>query len=278
MGTIMKNDTSTDRSQAPTDVGMNRTGIATSPIDSKRLVEAANDGASADGDSATLAIASQVNPLEAERLVWAQQAGPVGSMPPPASLKGTFKTLMEQVQGHKPTVFLDKLGERIQFERTGTRLYDALLVKFDAADVHQGGPTRAELQRIRDDEHRHFLLLCQAMEKLGADPTAQTPCADVIANAGAGWVQVLCDPRTTLTQCLDVILVAELADTDGWMLLADLAAGLGFDDLSREFRTAMAQEEEHLMRVRAWVSAAVLGQSGVAPTSERSDGGLSAQT
>jgi hypothetical protein len=96
----------------PTDIGSNRTGIATSPIDSRRLIEAAEQAATAgplDGKA-----------LEGEHVRWARGAGPVGSVPPPGTLKGVAKTVLERLQGHKPTVLIDKLGERLAYERTGT--------------------------------------------------------------------------------------------------------------------------------------------------------------
>jgi rubrerythrin len=245
----------------PTDTGMNRTGMATSPIDSARLVEAAKQ--------AEPAMRMDGMAIETERIAFAREADPLGTVPPPASLKGVAKTILEKLQRHKPTVFIDKLGERLAFERTGTRLYDALLAKLAAASVHQGGPTREELERIRDEENRHVILVREAIEQLGADPTAMTPCADLVGVAGLGWVQALTDPRTTLTQGLDIILMAELADNDSWSLLIELAEGLGFSDLASQFREALVREEEHLVNVRAWLSTAVLGQSGVAPTPER---------
>ncbi|MDB4962759.1 MAG: hypothetical protein JWP01_2758 [Myxococcales bacterium] len=244
----------------PTDIGTNRTGIATSPIDSQRTIKAAK--AAGAGPSP----AHNGHALEVERIARSRDAGPVGTVPPPATVKGMAKTLVERLQGHKPTVFIDKLGERLAFERTGTRLYEALLAKFEVAEVHAGGPTRAELEKIRDDEHRHVGILRDAMLHIGADPTAMTPGADVVGVAGLGWIQVLTDPRTTLTQCLDVILIAELADGDGWMLLTSLADALDFDDLSKQFQAALVEEEEHLMLVRGWIAAALLGQAGVAPT------------
>jgi hypothetical protein len=248
----------------PTDIGTNRTGAGTSPLDSARGAQASKeDTPFPDGDGYM---------LEAERVTWAREASPVGTVPPPSTLKGLFKTATEALAGHKPTVFIDKLGERLAFERTGTRLYEALLAKFAAANVHEGGPTHEELLSIHDDERRHVLVVRDAMLKLGADPTAMTPSADVIGVASQGWIQALTDPRTTLTQCLDVILVAELADTDGWNLLVDLAGSLGFDDLAEEFASALAQEEDHLIRVRGWVSAAVLGQSGAEPTPIEKEG------
>jgi rubrerythrin len=177
------------------------------------------------------------------------------------------KTLLEKVQGHKPTVFIDKLGQRLAYERTGVRLYDALLAKYDAATVHDGGPTRAELESIRADEHRHMLIVRDAIAHLGADPTAMTPCADVTGVASLGWIQVLSDPRTTLTQCLDLMLAIEVTDVEGWTMLTDLATSLGFDDLAARFRDASLQEATHAMRMRGWASLAVLGQAGTAQTS-----------
>jgi rubrerythrin len=228
----------------PTDIGTNRTGIATSPIDSERTIRGAKDGGPG------MSSVHNGHALEVERVARSRGAGPVGTVPPPATIKG----------------IIDKLGERIAFERTGTRLYEALLAKFEAAEIHEGGPTRAELEQIRDDEHRHVGILRDAMLKIGADPTAMTPCADVMGVAALGWIQVLTDPRTTLTQCLEVILIAELADGDGWMLLTSLADALGFDDLAKQFQASLLEEEQHLLRVRGWIAAALLGQAGVAPT------------
>lgn len=242
----------------PTSIGRNRTGIASSPIDSRRLVRVTSDSTRDHGiDGVSLA---------AERLRWSASADPVGTMPPPASLKGAVKTGFEMARGHKPTVFLDKLGERAAFERSGTRLYEALLVKHAAADVHEGGPTREELEHIRDDELRHYAICRDALRSLGADPTVMTPCADVGGVIGLGLVQVLTDPRTTLTQCLEAILIAELADNDAWFLLAEMADDLGNEDLGNKFRLALREEEEHLAMVRGWISTALRGQTGVSPT------------
>lgn len=245
----------------PTDTGMNRTGIATSPFDSPELIRGAG---TAQADRVSSVDSADGDALLAERVSFARGAEPVGTVPPPASVKGLAKTVLEKLQGHQPTVFVDKLGQRLAYERTGVRLYDALLAKFDAANVHEGGPTRTELEEIRSDEHHHAMIVRDAIAMLGADPTAMTPCADVMGVASLGWVQVLSDPRTTLTQCLDVMLAVEVADVEGWQVLVQLADSLGFDELATQFRTAERQEELHAQRVRAWVARAVLGQAGPA--------------
>jgi len=182
----------------PTDIGMNRTGIKASPVDSKKTIEGAQQSKLVDPGDATA--------LADERIEWSNAAEPVGTMPPPGSVKGVLKTVMEKLKGNEPNVFLDKIGERIAFERTGVRLYDALLCKLSAAHLHEGGPTREEVEQIREEELQHFMLLTETMESLGGDPTAMTPCADITAVASSGILKVLADPRTTLTQCLDAIL------------------------------------------------------------------------
>jgi len=252
----------------PTDLGTNRTGAQASPIDSKKTAEGALG----------TPLVDEGGPIELslERGSWATDAEPVGSMPPPASIKGAVKTTIDMVKGHHATVFLDKLGERLAFERTGVRLYEALLVKLDAADLHEGGPTRVEVERIRDDELRHFGELKASMESLGGDPTAMTPCADVVGVASEGVVKVLTDPRTTLSQCLDALLMVELMDNDAWVLLANLADGFGQKDMADRFRVALADEEEHLMLVRGWVSRGITGQAGLASAPARSGEGYPA--
>jgi hypothetical protein len=80
---------------------------------------------------------------------------------------------------------LELLSECLAFERTGVRLYEALLNK------------------------------CQTL----------------------GILQVLTDPRSSLAQCLQVMLTAELTDNDGWELLIKPAENLGYDDMKAEFET-----------------------------------------
>jgi rubrerythrin len=237
----------------PTDTGMNRTGIGTSPIDSRRTqqgAEQAHTRGPLDGEV-----------LIAERIQWARGADPLGTVPPPATLKGVMKVAIEKLEGHKPTVFIDKLGERLAFERTGTRLYEAAMAKVAAADAHPGGPARSDLELIRDAEHRHFAMLRDALLQLGADPTVMTPGADLVAVAGFGWVQAITDPRTTLNQCLDILLIAELADHGGWELLIGLAEHLEFEDLAHQFHAALVEEEQHVMRVRNWITTALYGEA-----------------
>jgi ferritin-like protein len=194
-------------------------------------------------------------------------AEPVGIVPPPGTLKGALKTGMDMMTGDRPQALLDKLGERAAFERGGTRLYEGLLSKFDADPHAHGSVSRERLQHFRNEEAQHFQLVCEAVEQLGGDPTAMTPCADLVGMQSMGLWQSMSDPRTTLAQCLNTMLVAELADNAGWELLISLAKSSGHDDLAKRFQKALEEEGEHLTQVRAWVQELALAEASVVPSS-----------
>jgi rubrerythrin len=227
---------------------MNRTGIGTSPLLSKEMVAGMEEFLPAtDGDEREIGRA---------RGDYARDADPIGSVPPPLSPKGMLKTAGQALKGQSPSQFIDLLGARLAFERAGTRLYEALLSKFDALGSYEGGPTRAELEDILSDEFRHFRLLDLVITRLGADPTVMTPSADLQATVSKGPFEIVLDPRTTLAQCLEAVMVVELADNECWSALAELAQSAGEESIATEFAEAMAQEEEHLLQVRRWIAAA----------------------
>jgi hypothetical protein len=184
----------------------------------------------------------------------AQEAPPIGTMPVPGTLRGVAKTVGKALQGEKATVFLDRLGERLAFERGGVRLYDAILAKMPASRLSEGTLTAEEMRRFRDEELAHVHIVREAIESVGGDPTAVTPSADVAGVAAMGIIQVLTDPRTTLTQCLGALLTAELADNDGWKILIAMAEAAGQDELAQRFTGALAEEDQHLASVRAWIA------------------------
>jgi len=229
----------------------NRTGMQTSPELAEELMEGAN--------SATPSSEGGVEDIAESRGEYIAEGFPIGSMPMmPASEEGEAD---EEEAGM--AVFLDKLSERLAFERQGVRLYEALLNKCQTLGESAPGPTLEEIEHIGSEELQHFLLVNNAITEIGGDPTVQSPCADVIGVASLGLVQILTDPRSSLPQCLQAMLTAELTDNDGWQLLIKLADNLGFDDMKAEFETALAHEEEHLQNVRNWLSECVLESAQV---------------
>jgi rubrerythrin len=233
------------KTQKPTDMGANRTGVQTAPARAKEMAENTEAVAAEPREAMALAVV---------RAEIAKEAPPIGTMPVPGNVKGAAKAAAKALQGKKASVFLDKLGERLAFERTGVRLYDALLAKVPAARLSEGTLTVEQLRHFRDEELEHMHLVKEALEKVGGDPTAETPSADLKGVESMGLVNVLTDPRTTLTQALDAMLTAELADNDGWKILIAMAEAIGQEDLARRFTEALASEDEHLQSIRTWLA------------------------
>lgn len=237
------------------DLGFNRTGVATSPLLSKEMVTGGNEfPPDGNGNGNEIAVAREEFVREAE---------PLGSVPPPLTAKGMLKSAGQALKGEAPTQFIDKLGERLAFERTGVRLYQALLSKYDALGSFDQGPTRGELEHILGEELAHFELLQDALTSLGADPTVMTPSADVHATITKGVLEIIVDPRTNLAQCLEAVLVAELADNECWATLTALAQNAGAKKLVTSFSRALKEEQQHLSIVRSYIAAAQGRQSEI---------------
>jgi hypothetical protein len=227
----------------------NRTGMQTSPELAEELVEgAANAAPSSEGG---------VEVIAENRADYISEGFPLGSMPmmPVSEEAGADEDQAAMA------VLLDKLSERLAFERMGVRLYEALLNKCEALGESKPGPSLEEIRHIGSEELDHFLMLNEAITDLGGDPTVESPSADIAAVASMGIMQVLTDPRSSVPQCLQALLTAELTDNAGWELLIELSSGLGYEEMQGQFETALAHEEEHLQNVRDWLSDCVMDRA-----------------
>ena len=244
--------------QKSTHLGMNRTGIDMSPVHSKAMESGARElspAGTADGMD-----------LDAMAKTFHESAGTLGSVPVPGTLKGALKSAMDKMSGRNPEALLNKLGERLAFERSGVRLYESMLRKCEALAAGEGAMPLPleELAQIRDEEAEHFHLLTECMRGLGADPTAQTPDANASAVMSLGVQKVIADPRTSVAQCLEALLTVELADNAAWELLISLCEEMGLDEMAGDFGRALQQEETHVQRVRGWYEQAVMTDLGKA--------------
>ncbi|QJD57541.1 ferritin-like domain-containing protein [Pseudomonas sp. gcc21] len=235
-------------------MGHNLTGAQMSPKDTAKMAEAVEHyAADVPGNASDLLIARRNETTE---------SGRIGSVPVPGSAKGMLKSTFEKMMGKNPEVLIDKLGERLAYERTGVRLYEAAIAKVQALDTGAGAPPDLlkTLETIRNEEEEHFHLLVAAIEKLGADPTAMTPSADVVGVIALGVMQVLTDPRTNISHALNALLTIELADNAAWELLIEMAESAGQKDIAKSFGKAFTQEEQHLANIKALLRQDQLGQ------------------
>lgn len=225
-------------------LGMNLTGIQTSPIDSKAMIEFA--------ERIAPDVPGNMDMLNNMRQTFVREAEPIGSVPLPGTVRGTINSLVEKIKGQPIEIFIDKLGERIAFERTGVRVYEALIPKAVALEV--GRNIIQILEQFHHEEAEHLSIVVDALDSLGGDPTALTPAADVAAVGSSGVLKVIADPRTNFIQSLDALLIAELTDHAAWELLIDLAASLKKSNLVTSFEKALIQEQNHLTVVKKLLS------------------------
>lgn len=235
-----------------TELGLNRTGLQMSPIDSAAMTEGA------------AALASQMPNRGlrqdlALRQAEAADADALGSVPLPLTVTGVVKSGADLLTGNRMQVLMDKLGERLAFERGGVRLYETLIAKCQVT----AGELAPQLMAFRDQEAQHLQLVAEAIRQLGGDPSAQTPCADLVGVQALGFVQAMNDPRTSFLQSLHVMLNAELIDNAGWELLIQLAQATGHPALVEKFEVALAQEAEHLRTLRGLTAQLTLGDARI---------------
>lgn len=233
-------------------MGTNRTGMDMSPIDGKDMLEGARK-------------LTKSTPLSEQQIVNFRElainaSGSVGSVPIPGTFKGALSVAKEKLQGYNPEVLINKLGQRLAFERAGTRLYDALIIKCEALlDRRTEEIVSLELLRqFRNEEHEHALLVESVISEMGADATAMTSDANVSAVASMGLPKVITEPRTTVSQCLEAIQIAELADNAAWSDLQQLCSNMGLNDLADRFDRPIEQEKVHQDTIAGWIKQLLL--------------------
>jgi bacterioferritin (cytochrome b1) len=235
----------------PTKIGHNRTGMQMSPLHGEMMRKSARDAALTADATSDGAEQPEATLIAETRREYINEADALGSVPPPGTVTGALKSGAGMITGKRLQVLIDKVAERMAFERGGTRLYDAALVKVLA--LARGTPVTVErMKQIRDQEAAHAELLRQALVDLGADPTAQTPGADLVGVQAMGLMQSVADPRTSLPQTLSSLLAAELIDVTSWEMLSRLARSLGNDTLAERFDQALEQETQHLSTIAGW--------------------------
>ena len=122
--------------QTTTEIGMNHSGMQVAPKAAKKMLDNTELTTPGRGDERGIAKV---------RMEYAAEAEPVGTLPEPK------KTGIE-------ALLADKLGERLAFERTGVRLYEALIAKCGANGKADAPPVE-KLEHIRREEAEHFALL-----------------------------------------------------------------------------------------------------------------------
>jgi len=209
--------------------GNNLTGAHVAPEESLETMKGAEEY--------TVVLTDNEETIVTNRIRYIKEADPIGSIP----------------RTDHP-VLMDKLSERAAFERTGTRLYEALISKYLAMEDDKDLKLLPVLEKFHLEEKEHFQMVSEAIDFLGGDPTAMSPAADIAGVAACGWVQVLTDPRTTFKHGLEIILQAELVDNASWEMLIEMVKGMKLNKLAEKFKVALEEENFHLQTIKQWLN------------------------
>lgn len=235
---------------------MNRTGTIISPLDSIKTIKGASE--------LTRPTQGDCTEIGNNRILHMQEAEGIGSIAFPTSIKGVTEIMHEQIMTGNHAM-MDKLGERLVFERMGARLYEALITKYNGSPHRERLPELTRIEQFYLEKLKHFQNVSEVITNLGGDPTALTPAADVIGTATMGWIQVLTDPRTNFLQSLEIMLHLELVDNAGWELMIELAERNGLGDLAIQFQQILDEEAFHLITVKQWVQELTLNNEIISP-------------
>jgi bacterioferritin (cytochrome b1) len=176
---------------------------------------------------------------------------------------------MPQLGSKNKDKALDLLNERCAFERTGVKLYDAIIAKMRKSTDGQPAGLLDQMQEHRDQEKEHEEWLEQEIRSLGGNPHAETDKVRLVETESKGITEVILDGDPDIVHLFHALLLAELADNAGWDLLVQLADQAGDKRSKREFEQRLHDEQEHLVLVKRAVEAfarrEVLGQPASLP-------------
>ncbi len=153
---------------------------------------------------------------------------------------------MRKLAENNPTELINVLNERLCFERSGVRLYDAILAKIRLPENQRFATMLDQLLEHREQEKEHEEWLEQQIRSLGGDAHGETELSRLVEAESAGIERIVLNGDPEIPHLLHALLAAELVDNEGWVLLVNLAKKAGDRDAKREFSKRLAEEETHL--------------------------------
>src|SRR2546426_5363578 len=93
---------------------------------------------------------------------------------------------------------IDLLTERLEFERAGVKLYDAILAKMDSSAQEEVVAMIDPMREHRNQEWQHEERLERWIRELGGDAHGQTELSQLSKRESQGIEQVVFDQRSQL--------------------------------------------------------------------------------
>jgi bacterioferritin (cytochrome b1) len=177
---------------------------------------------------------------------------------------------MKQLSEKNKDKVIDLLTERLTFERSAVRLYDAIVNDMQRSQNPEVARMLSPMKQHRDQEKEHVTWLEAQIRGIGGDSQGKTEMSDLITAESAGIEKVITGDHDLVHQ-MHALLTAELVDNSGWELLLELADDADDPEARKEFRKRLHEEEEHLIFMRravvAFARRNVLGKTVLLPAS-----------
>jgi rubrerythrin len=177
---------------------------------------------------------------------------------------------MEKLARYNPHKVIDLLTERLTFERSSVRLYDAILDKLRTIEDRDVERMVEPMTEHRDQEQEHVRWLQEQIAMLGGDTDGHTEMAELVTRESQGLSSVILDGDNDVSHLFHALMTAELTDNAGWDMLVSLADEAGDRDAKRAFKHRLHEEEAHLVFVRRvlenFARREVLGQDVALPS------------
>ena len=144
---------------------------------------------------------------------------------------------------------IDMLSERLQFERSGVKLYDAVIQKMQSSREPVVAKMLDQMQEHRDQEKEHEEWLEECIRQLGGDDKQLSEKAKLVQRESKGIEEVI-QRDAEIPHLFHALLAAELVDNAGWDLLVQIADECDDTKAKRDFKKRLHEEEEHLILIR----------------------------
>lgn len=152
-------------------------------------------------------------------------------------------------EGRELKLLLEKLGEKLAYDRAFCRLYESFLKKRSTSflrNIRVKGLELKTFERHVAMKAAHYEILQDAFLNLGGDPEAIVPSEDLSTIAKLGIVSIFVDPRANMRSILHSVRIVELTGKSTTLYLTRLAYAAGLDDLAMDLEQAVEENEESL--------------------------------
>jgi rubrerythrin len=157
---------------------------------------------------------------------------------------GLGQAVLSTLDTMRPSLLSERLIDRLDSAQERVALLTAALTKAVAArDEGQ-----LLLERMRSDERLHCEVLRRHLVRLGFDPAFAPPSRE--GGDAKRILQIITNPRTSVSQALCALLGAALAGVGDWQTLARTAREAHEEGMAAEFEAIRAVAETHVHRIR----------------------------